>query len=146
MSEAHIHDVIVIGGGISGLAAARILSAAGSDVLLLEASGRLGGRIKQARTLSHCLSMTTGFCQPLFMRFSARVLNSKLGVLLTAGRRSGGLASRIRPRIYTWGQLYPQGIVPLELRSSYLQQDTLSTGQDLIPDLVLCQCFAVQLF
>jgi len=39
------HDVIVIGGGAAGLAAARELSAAGRAVLLLEARPRLGGRI-----------------------------------------------------------------------------------------------------
>ncbi|HEX4830544.1 MAG TPA: NAD(P)/FAD-dependent oxidoreductase [Trebonia sp.] len=38
-------DAIVIGGGAAGLAAARHLAAAGAEVLLLEAAGRLGGRI-----------------------------------------------------------------------------------------------------
>ena len=38
-------DAIVIGGGAAGLAAARDLSAAGLDVLLLEARPRLGGRV-----------------------------------------------------------------------------------------------------
>jgi monoamine oxidase len=38
-------DVIVIGGGAAGLAATRDLSAAGLDVLLLEARERLGGRV-----------------------------------------------------------------------------------------------------
>src|SRR5213078_1441414 len=39
------HDVIVIGGGAAGLAAARDLSSAGLAVLLLEARPRLGGRV-----------------------------------------------------------------------------------------------------
>jgi monoamine oxidase len=38
-------DVIVIGAGAAGLAATRDLSAAGRTVLLLEARGRLGGRV-----------------------------------------------------------------------------------------------------
>ena len=38
-------DVIVIGGGVAGLTAARLLGEAGQQVLLLEARGRLGGRV-----------------------------------------------------------------------------------------------------
>jgi phytoene dehydrogenase-like protein len=38
-------DVVIVGGGAAGLAAARQLTAAGADVLLLEAADRLGGRI-----------------------------------------------------------------------------------------------------
>lgn len=42
-------DVIVIGGGVSGLAAARELAGAGRRVTLLEARDRLGGRIHTDR-------------------------------------------------------------------------------------------------
>jgi len=44
MAEYHA-DVIVIGGGAAGLAAASVLATAGYRILLLEARGRLGGRI-----------------------------------------------------------------------------------------------------
>lgn len=37
-------DTVVIGGGAAGIAAARRLHDAGEDVLLVEASDRLGGR------------------------------------------------------------------------------------------------------
>src|SRR5436305_14101552 len=43
-------DVAVIGAGLSGLAAARVLAAAGRDVLVLEARDRVGGR-----TLNHSI-------------------------------------------------------------------------------------------
>ncbi|GGN49281.1 monoamine oxidase [Streptomyces albiflavescens] len=43
------HDVIVLGAGLAGLAAARDLAAGGADVLVLEARDRVGGRVEQAR-------------------------------------------------------------------------------------------------
>ncbi|MER5462261.1 NAD(P)/FAD-dependent oxidoreductase [Streptomyces sp. NPDC002668] len=41
------HDVIVLGAGLAGLAAARDLAAAGAHVLVLEARERVGGRVEQ---------------------------------------------------------------------------------------------------
>lgn len=43
-------DVVVVGAGLSGLAAARLLAAAGREVLVLEARDRVGGR-----TLNHSI-------------------------------------------------------------------------------------------
>ena len=38
-------DVVIVGGGLAGLAAARRLDRAGVDWLLVEAADRLGGRV-----------------------------------------------------------------------------------------------------
>ena len=43
-------DVVVVGGGIAGLASARALHESGHDVLLLEASSRFGGVIRTEKT------------------------------------------------------------------------------------------------
>ncbi|WP_338674231.1 NAD(P)/FAD-dependent oxidoreductase [Streptomyces sp. SCSIO 30461] len=41
------HDVVVLGAGLAGLAAARDLAAGGADVLVAEARARPGGRVEQ---------------------------------------------------------------------------------------------------
>ena len=43
-------DTIVIGAGVAGLTAARLLTAAGRPVLVLEARDRVGGRVVTDRT------------------------------------------------------------------------------------------------
>lgn len=43
-------DVIVIGGGFSGLSAATALAEAGARTLVVEARGTLGGRASTSRT------------------------------------------------------------------------------------------------
>ena len=45
-------QVVVIGGGLAGLAAATDLQAAGVDVVLLEAQSHLGGRVRSDRSLA----------------------------------------------------------------------------------------------
>jgi len=43
--DDRVHDVLVLGAGLAGLHAARLLEAEGADVLVLEARDRVGGRV-----------------------------------------------------------------------------------------------------
>lgn len=61
------YDVIVIGAGFAGLTAARELSAAGHQILVLEARDRIGGRTWTDNRFGHELEMGANWvhwCQP----------------------------------------------------------------------------------
>jgi monoamine oxidase len=67
-------DVIVIGGGLAGLSAARLLKRRGASVMLLEARSRLGGRAETLRIdTGHAIDLGPQFIGDSQRRISALV-------------------------------------------------------------------------
>jgi monoamine oxidase len=62
------YDVIVIGGGFTGLSAARDLSTAGKSVLIVEARDRIGGRTWATKSRGHYMESESPLMK-LFARF-----------------------------------------------------------------------------
>lgn len=77
MSESHSPQVIVIGAGIAGLTAAHFLTNAGLSVKVLEASGRVGGR------------MTTDAVNGFLVDRGAQFLSSEYRLLLSLANELG---------------------------------------------------------
>lgn len=69
-----LFDAVVIGGGLAGLAAARRLKSAGAVVKVLEARGRVGGRVHSQRLESgHTIDLGAQFIGDAQRRISALV-------------------------------------------------------------------------
>ena len=122
-------EVVVVGGGIAGLAAARRLAVAGRRVLLLEGSPRLGGKLA-ATELAPGLGVDVGAESVLVRRPEAPELISSLGL-------DGRLVhpTEAKPRIYVAGRAVavPPSVmgVPddVEVLSGLLSPDGLSRAR-----------------
>lgn len=118
------HDVLVIGGGISGLAFARAAAERGRAALVLEASGRLGGAV-------HTVPGPDGF----WCELGAHTAYNSYGGVLRAVA-AAGLDARIRPRVKAPFRLLVDGalrsipsqlsfwrLVPSLLRAPFTRKD-----------------------
>ena len=72
---------VVVGGGIAGLAAAQALAVAGDDVVLLESSPEVGGKLRLAEVAAAC-----GFTDHAHL---TRCFTARHGIGPAALRRTG---------------------------------------------------------
>jgi monoamine oxidase len=92
--------VVIIGGGISGLAAAYELQRAGHDPIVLEAQHRVGGRIYTSRAFAPGLyaelgamriprrhGLTLGYCDHFGLELRPFIMNNPDGLVHICGRR-----------------------------------------------------------
>ncbi len=80
-TKKHDAEIIVIGAGLSGLYAANLLAEAGKDVLVLEGSDRIGGRLY---TVESAHGMTEGGGEQVGGGYARiRFMADKLGVPIT---------------------------------------------------------------
>jgi oxygen-dependent protoporphyrinogen oxidase len=97
------HSVIVIGGGIAGLSAAHHLSARGIDVIVLETSNRVGGRMTSDRHAGFVIDRGAQFVSDGYTvignLIDAHGLSAQVhGVPGWTGIVRGGKVRRIHPR------------------------------------------------
>ncbi len=99
-------DVVIVGGGLAGLAAARRLDRAGLDWVLLEAADRLGGRVATDLVDGYRLDRGFQVLNTAYPRLSALVDLAALdlcqfthGVLVRRGPDVVRLAASLRPGV-----------------------------------------------
>lgn len=104
MSETQC-DVVVVGAGLSGLVAAARLDAAGTDVQVLEASGRVGGRTLTGQGPDCSLDLGASFVSDEQDRVCALI--DALGLHRLPSYDQGRNISRLNGRDYSWRGGFP---------------------------------------
>ena len=109
------HDVVVIGAGLAGLTAARQLTRAGFDVVVLEGRDRVGGRTFSGTLAGVPVDRGASFVGPT--QDAVRALAAELGCPTTATHHDGANLIRwrgtVRPYRGTIPKLGPLGLLDI---------------------------------
>jgi monoamine oxidase len=102
-------DVVVIGAGVAGVAAARALSGRGISVAVLEARERIGGRIftHRDRTLPMPIELGAEFIHGSASELNELLTDARLASVDVGGQRYASGPRRLRPINDFWEQLDP---------------------------------------
>ena len=79
--DARRVDVIVVGAGMSGLAAARTLRRQGKKVVVLEARDRVGGRVKAGKLAGHTIDLGGMWVGPTQTRLLALLREYRIATM-----------------------------------------------------------------
>ena len=115
-ARRHAADVIILGAGLSGLHAARMLSAEGMRVLVLEAASRAGGRML---TLDNVPGKPEGGGQQVGQTY-ARIRKSALDLglkVIAYPARASGVALAVGGRLIAMGDWPARPKIPFRNRS-----------------------------
>jgi oxygen-dependent protoporphyrinogen oxidase len=107
--------VVVVGGGVAGLTAARDLAAAGCEVLLLEGADRVGGKLRRGEVAG--IAVDVGAEAMLHRRPEGTALAAEVGLPIVHPTSAGS-------RVWTRGALRP---LPRSLMGAPLDLDQLAT-------------------
>ena len=100
--------VVVVGAGLSGLQAAQSLRNHCSDIIVVEASEYIGGRVRQVES---ALVISVLIQLAILPKCHSLLLCYRDPVSLNAGGARCGLARATWPRIRTWRQVFPEGVL-----------------------------------
>ena len=99
-------DVIVVGAGFAGLAAARMLAAAGAEVVVVEARARIGGRVVNAELDGEVVEMGGQWIGPTQERIAA--LAREVGVATFPTHAEGANLLRLDGRLRRYSGTIPR--------------------------------------
>ena len=103
-----MHDLIVVGAGVAGLALARATAARGADVVVLEARARIGGRVLGHRTAAGVYDLGPAWVWPTLQPRIARAV-TRAGLTLFPQAEDGGFVFQ-----HQTGRIerFPHGFAP----------------------------------
>ncbi len=138
MSQANSNDVIIIGAGLAGLACANQLAAAGKSVVLLEATDRVGGRVRTDNvdgfTMDHGFQvLPTAYpaCQKLLDYPALRLRTFDPGSLVRVAGKFAVLRDPWRqPALAIQSVLSPVGTMGDKLKIASLRSSSLRGSLD----------------
>ncbi len=101
-------SVVVIGAGLSGLQAAQSLCTSFPDVVVVEASDHIGGRVREVEIIVVIWGQISVVSLIIWHLLTIHCHSVSC---IHAGGQCCRLASAIGPRVYSWRQVISQGVL-----------------------------------